>query len=138
MFTRTATHNRSVALLRLASLSGLLLASLPGATLCAQSTQSTSSQTPEPSSGASAPTTPPSNSTDSTQEVNTRDSPTPFSVRVNLVPIRVVVRDAHGLAVPNLRQEDFRVFEYRKLQIISHFSVEVPAPPAQPLPEASL
>jgi VWFA-related protein len=137
MFTRTATHNRSVALLRLASLSGLLLASLPGATLCAQSTQSTSSQTPEPSSGASAPTTPPSNSSDSTQEVNTRDSATPFSVRVNLVPIRVVVRDAHGQAIPNLRQDDFRIFEDGKPQLISHFSVETPAPAAQPLPETS-
>jgi len=137
MFTRTATHNRSVALLRLASLSGLLLASLPGATLCAQSTQSTSSQTPEPSSGTSAPTTPPSNSSDSTQEVNTRDSATPFSVRVNLVPIRVVVRDAHGQAIPNLRQDDFRIFEDGKPQPISHFSVETPAPAAQPLPETS-
>ena len=137
MFTRTATHNRSVALLRLASLSGLLLASLPGATLCAQSTQSTSSQTPEPSSGTSAPTTPPSNSSDSTQEVNTRDSATPFSVRVNLVPIRVVVRDAHGQAIPNLRQDDFRIFEDGKPQLISHFSVETPAPAAQPLPETS-
>ena len=137
MFTRTATHNRSAALLRLASLSGLLLASLPGATLCAQSTQSTSSQTPEPSSGTSAPTTPPSNSSDSTQEVNTRDSATPFSVRVNLVPIRVVVRDAHGQAIPNLRQDDFRIFEDGKPQLISHFSVETPAPAAQPLPETS-
>jgi VWFA-related protein len=137
MSTRTATHNRSVALLRLASLSGLLLASLPGATLCAQSTQSTSSQTPEPSSGTSVPTTPPSDSSDSTQEVNTRDSATPFSVRVNLVPIRVVVRDAHGLAVPNLPRDDFRVFEDGKLQLISHFSVETPAPAAQPLPETS-
>jgi VWFA-related protein len=137
MLTRTATHNRSVALLRLVSVSGLLLASLPGATLCAQSTQSTSSQTPEPSSGTSAPTTPPSDSSDSTQEVNTRDSATPFSVRVNLVPIRVVVRDAHGLAVPNLPRDDFRVFEDGKLQLISHFSVETPAPAAQPLPETS-
>jgi len=137
MLTRTATHDRSVALLRLVSVSGLLLASLPGATLCAQSTQSTSSQTPEPSSGTSAPTTPPSDSSDSTQEVNTRDSATPFSVRVNLVPIRVVVRDAHGLAVPNLPRDDFRVFEDGKLQLISHFSVETPAPAAQPLPETS-
>src|ERR1700721_2691441 len=58
-------------------------------------------------------------------------------VRVNLVPIRVVVRDAHGLAVPNLPRDDFRVFEDGKLQLISHFSVETPAPAAQPLPETS-
>lgn len=137
MFVRTATHTRCSALLRLASLSGLLLLALPGAALCAQSTQSTSSQPPEPSSGASAATTPPTNSSDSAQEVNTRDSPTPFSVRVNLVPIRVVVRDAHGLAVSNLRQEDFRVFEDRKLQLISHFSVETPPAAAQTSPESN-
>jgi len=137
MFARTAAHTRSSALLRLASLSGLLLAALPGATLCAQSTQSTSSQQAEPSSGASAPTTPPSNSPDSAQEVNTRDSPTPFSVRVNLVPVRVVVRDAHGQAIPNLRQDDFRIFEDGKPQLISHFSVEIPAPAAQPLRETN-
>jgi VWFA-related protein len=136
MFAKTAAHIRYSTSLRLASLSGLLLATLPGATLCAQSTQSTSSQSTEPSSGTSAPTTPP-NSSDSAQEVNTRDSATPFSVRVNLVPIRVVVRDAHGLAVPNLHQEDFRVFEDGKLQLISHFSVETPAPAARPLPETS-
>jgi VWFA-related protein len=126
MFAKTAAHIRFLALLRLASLSGLLLAALSGATLCAQSTQNTSSQQAEPSSGASAPTTPPSNSTDSAQEVNTRDSPTPFSVRVNLVPIRVVVRDAHGQAVADLHQEDFRVFEDGKPQLISHFSIEKP------------
>jgi VWFA-related protein len=136
MFARTAAHTRSSALLRLASLSGLLLAALPGATLCAQSTQSTSSQQAEPSSGAPAPTTP-SNSPDSAQEVNTRDSPTPFSVRVNLVPVRVVVRDAHGQAIPNLRQDDFRIFEDGKPQLISHFSVETPAPAAQPLRETN-
>jgi VWFA-related protein len=68
--------------------------------------------------------------------MNTRDSSTPFSVRVNLVPIRVVVRDTHGLAVPNLHQEDFRVFEDHKLQLISHFSVETPPAAEQTSPEA--
>jgi VWFA-related protein len=58
-------------------------------------------------------------------------------VRVNLVPIRVVVRDAHGQAIPNLRQDDFRIFEDGKPQLISHFSVETPALAAQPLPETS-
>jgi VWFA-related protein len=55
-------------------------------------------------------------------------------VRVNLVPIRVVVRDAHGQAVPDLNQDDFRVFEDGKVQLISHFSVEKPqaAPTASP------
>src|SRR5271166_6462285 len=61
---------------------------------------------------------------DSSQEMNTRDSPIPFSVRVNLVPVRVVVRDAQGHTVPNLREDDFKVFEDHKPQLISHFSVE--------------
>jgi VWFA-related protein len=137
MFAKTAAHIHPSALLRLASLSGLLTAALSGAPLCAQSAQSTSSQQAEPSSGASAPTTPPSNSPDSAKEVNTRDSPTPFSVRVNLVPIRVVVRDAHGQAIANLRQDDFRIFEDGKPQLISHFSVETPAPAAQSLRETN-
>jgi VWFA-related protein len=67
---------------------------------------------------------------DSTQEMNTRDSATPFSLRVNLVPIRVVVRDAKGNTVPNLRQDDFQIFEDHKLQLIAHFSVETPALPS--------
>ena len=69
---------------------------------------------------------------DSTQEMNTHDSATPFSLRVNLVPVRVVVRDAKGNAVPNLRQDDFQVFEDHKLQLISHFSVETSAPATAP------
>jgi VWFA-related protein len=138
MFAKTVAYIRSSTLVRLACLSCLLLATLPapGASLCAQSPQSNSSQSPEPSSDASAPTAP-SNSLDSAQEVSTRDSPSPFSVRVNLVPIRVIVRDAHGLAVPDLHQGDFRVFEDGKLQLISHFSVETPAPTAQPAAETN-
>jgi VWFA-related protein len=69
--------------------------------------------------------------------MNTRDSATPFSVRVNLVPIRVVVRDAHTHAVPNLRQEDFQIFEDGKIQTISHFSVETAPAVPQALPEKS-
>lgn len=47
--------------------------------------------------------------------------------RVNLVPIRVVVRDPQGHVITNLRKEDFQVFEDGKLQEISHFAVETPA-----------
>src|ERR1700751_33564 len=138
MFARTAAHTQYLALSRLALafLLGLFLTAFPAAPLRAQSTQDTTS--PQPASPeVSVKTPPPSNSSDTAQEMNTRDSSTPFSVRVNLVPIRVVVRDAHGLAVPNLPQADFRVFEDGKLQLISHFSVETPAPTAQPLPETS-
>jgi hypothetical protein len=116
-----------MALLGLAILSGLFLTVLPGTSLGAQAVQNTGSQQPEPTPGASAPAAPRPNSSDTTQEMNTRDSTTPFSVRVNLVPIRVVVRDAHGLAVSNLPQDDFRVSRMQP-QLISHFSVETPAP----------
>jgi VWFA-related protein len=60
------------------------------------------------------------------QEVSSHDTPTTFKVRVNLVLIRVVVRDSHGKLVPNLKKEDFRLYDNRKLQNISSFSVETP------------
>ena len=133
MLAWTAAHTRLLALSGLVLLSGLFLTVLPGTSLGAQAAQNTGSQQPEPNLGASAPAVPRPNSSDATQEMNTRDPSTPFSVRVNLVPIRVVVRDAHGQAVPDLHQEDFRVFEDGKLQLISHFSVETPpAAPAAP------
>jgi VWFA-related protein len=59
-------------------------------------------------------------------EMNTRNSQVPFESRVNLVPIRVVVHDAKGHAVANLNREDFQVFQDKKLQLVSHFSVVTP------------
>jgi VWFA-related protein len=89
-------------------------------------------QTPAPPSqpqDAPAKTNPPPESAPSTapaenQEVSSRDTPTTFKVRVNLVLVRVVVRDANGKVVPNLRKEDFQLLDNRKLQTISSFSVE--------------
>ncbi len=60
------------------------------------------------------------------QEVSSHDTPTTFKVRVNLVLIRVVVRDSHGKLVPNLKKEDFQLYDNRKLQNISSFGVETP------------
>jgi VWFA-related protein len=60
------------------------------------------------------------------QEVSSRDTPTTFRVRVNLVLVRVVVRDGQGKLVPNLKKEDFQLLDNRKLQNISSFSVETP------------
>src|ERR1700674_4928761 len=50
------------------------------------------------------------------EEVSSRDTPTTFKVRVNLVLVRVVVRDRQGKIVPNLKKEDFQLYDNRKLQ----------------------
>jgi VWFA-related protein len=63
---------------------------------------------------------------DAVPEVNTHSS-TPFESRVNLVPVRVVVHDSNGKAVPGLTKEDFRLFQDRRPQTISLFTVETPA-----------
>src|SRR6267143_3641328 len=60
------------------------------------------------------------------QEVSSRDTPTAFKVRVNLVLVRVVVRDASGKVVSGLKKEDFQLFDNRKTQAISSFSLETP------------
>src|SRR6266704_508488 len=76
-------------------------------------TDSTAKPAPAPASGDS-------------QEVSSRDTPTTFKVRVNLVLVRVVVRDAQGKVVPGLKKENFQLYDNRKLQTISSFSVEAP------------
>jgi len=60
-------------------------------------------------------------------EIVSRDSPTTFKVRVNVVLVRVVVRDSNGKVVTGLKKEDFQLEDNRKVQIISSFSVETPA-----------
>src|SRR5690349_18462280 len=60
-------------------------------------------------------------------EIVSHDSPTTFKVRVNVVLVRVVVRDTDGKVVTNLKKEDFQLADNRKLQNISSFSVETPA-----------
>jgi len=60
------------------------------------------------------------------QEITTNDAPATFKVRVSFVFVRVVVRDANGKVIPNLKKEDFQLADNRKLQIISTFEVETP------------
>src|SRR5580658_1790996 len=60
-------------------------------------------------------------------EVSSRDTAPTFKVRVNLVLVRVVVRDQQGHVVTNLHKEDFQLSDNRKPQTISTFSVETPA-----------
>jgi VWFA-related protein len=59
-------------------------------------------------------------------EVSSHDGPATFKVRVNLVLVRVVVRDSQGKVVPNLKKENFQLSDNRKPQTISSFSIETP------------
>src|SRR6266581_167765 len=68
----------------------------------------------------------PAPATGQNEEVSSRDTPTTFKVRVNLVLVRVVVRDSQGKVVSNLKKEDFQLYDNRKLQTISSFSIEAP------------
>ena len=59
-------------------------------------------------------------------EMVTQEGPATFKVRVNLVLVRVVVRDQQGKVVPNLRRENFQLFDKGKPQAITYFSAETP------------
>jgi hypothetical protein len=66
----------------------------------------------------------PSTKNDPNAEVTVQDSGTTFGLRVNLVQVHVVVRDAKNNPVANLKQEDFQLFDQGKLQPISLFTME--------------
>ncbi len=137
-----AAADRSFATLTPARLVYLLCGLLiPFACVSAkQSAQSNTAQqsSTSPSSSTSAGTqeaTPKSapktqGSSGVTAEVDTHAS-VPFESHTNLVPVRVVVHDSDGKVVTNLTKEDFRLFQDRRPQSISHFSVETPASAAQ-------
>jgi VWFA-related protein len=116
--------------------SGRLLNALLIALCSARQVQA---QEQPPKSEAQAPTTQaPGNEA---SEVSTRDTSPTFRVRVNLVLVRVVVRDSTGKVVTNLKKEDFQLSDNRKPQVISTFSTETPeshkvAPTTTPAPNA--
>ena len=58
------------------------------------------------------------------EEVISRETSTTFKVRVNLVQVKVVVRDSKGKLVEGLKREDFQLFDQGKLQAITTFGVE--------------
>src|SRR5258706_4371430 len=59
-------------------------------------------------------------------KIVSHDSAATLKVRVNLVLVRVVVRDNSGKVVTNLKKEDFQLSDNRKPQVISTFSAETP------------
>jgi len=52
------------------------------------------------------------------------NSGTTLRLKVNLVPVPVVVRDSAGHAVGNLQKENFQLFDDRKQQQITQFTLE--------------
>jgi VWFA-related protein len=93
------------------------------APLRAQTAPTTSSANPSGATNApSATQQAPSNA----PEMNTQDIAAPLTVRVNVVPLRVIVRDQNGNTVANLQRENFQLFEDGKPQPISNFTVETP------------
>ncbi len=96
--------------------------------------QASPDASPQPPStvAAPAPATPAPAGAD-VAEMTTQEASVPLRVLVNLVPVRVIVRDAKGHAVANLHKEDFQLFQDGKPQIISNFSIETPASAAHPV-----
>ncbi len=106
-----------------------LLVLLTGASACVRAQSPTSPDPPPASPSAQTPaepSKPPAPAAGDNAEVSSRDTAPTFRVRVNLVLVRVVVRDQQGKVVPNLHKEDFQLSDNRKPQIISTFSVETP------------
>jgi VWFA-related protein len=75
---------------------------------------------PAPQSPAATP------ASDSKSEISMHDSESTFKLHVNLVQVRVVVRDSSGKPVENLRREDFEIYDQGKLQTITSFDVDTP------------
>jgi VWFA-related protein len=92
-----------------------------------QSSQSPgqATQTPQQQSSPAPPAATPS--TSNAAEMSTTNTTVPLQSHVNVVPLRVVVRDSKGQPIANLRKEDFQIFEDGKPQDISHFSTETPS-----------
>jgi VWFA-related protein len=93
----------------------------PVASTLAQSATSQVPTTPQADASPNAPK-PAAKATD--DEIVARDSQATFKVHVNLVPIRVVVRDSKGKVVTNLKKDDFQLADDGKLQSISSFSID--------------
>jgi VWFA-related protein len=77
-----------------------------------------------------APAPAPTAASQNAPEMATRDEPTSFQAKVNLVMVPVVVRNPQGHAIGNLAKENFQLFDKGKPQEISRFTVETIGAPA--------
>ncbi len=111
---------RMAALLLVAMLAAISPRSSGAQAPPAQDAPAKSDSTPQAQPAASPP------EANNASEVSTRDNPATFRVRVNLVLVRVVVRDGQGKVITGLKKEDFQLSDNRKPQLISSFSVETP------------
>ena len=101
----------------------LLALMLSGTALPAQQSTPPAQTSESPQSGQ--PVAAPAQQSDkNAPEMLTEETSTTFKVKVNLVEVRVVVRDSQGHAMGNLKQEDFQLLDNGKPQVISRFAVE--------------
>ena len=80
--------------------------------------------TPEKPPPSSSQESVPKPKADTGSEISQMESAATFKVRVNLVQVRVIVRNSSGKPVDNLTRQDFLLYDQGKLQTISNFSVE--------------
>jgi len=113
-----------------ASVSAQQAQQTPPANTAPQTSPSPTLSAPQSPQAQESASPPKAQSSEPASEVDTHAS-VPFQSHVNLVPVRVVVHDSNGKVVTGLTKEDFRLFQDRRPQTISHFSVETPASAAQ-------
>jgi VWFA-related protein len=124
---------RSLSSPRSRRLSLAVLACFPLSLACSLFAQDSPPPSKPPANPDSAANPPASGTEQDVKEVSSQDTPATFKVRVNNVLVRVVVRDSRGKVVPNLRKEDFQLYDGRKLQTITSFAIENPLTHTVPL-----
>jgi VWFA-related protein len=97
---------------------------LPSFTQPAHGQDSAPSVAPEKPLPATSQEPKPKPKSDTGSEISQMEIAPTFKVRVNLVQVRVIVRDSSGKPVDNLTRQDFLLYDQGKLQTISNFSVE--------------
>jgi VWFA-related protein len=118
-----ASAKRNRKLLRLAILAGGLTV-VPGVVFNKLQLVAASPQNPPVSSSASSASS--TSTAANTPEMTSHDAAANFKVNVRLVEVHVVVRDSQGKAIGTLQKEDFQLFDNRKPQVITKFSVQKP------------